>query len=76
MLDLSQLTDRSLPIHEIVTLVFYIVTGVYTIFSGILIYHWREYATDAKVTTYTLITYFATTIPLILVMGIMTLIIT
>lgn len=76
MSDLSSLTNHPLPIHEVVTLVFYIVTGIYTIFSGILIYHWREYATDAKVTTYTLITYFATSIPLIIIMGIMTLIIT
>lgn len=75
MLDLSQLSTTSLPIHEMVLLVFYFITGIYAVFSGILYYHWKEYATDKKVTVYTLATYFITTIPLIVVMGILTFII-
>jgi hypothetical protein len=74
MLDLSQLTI-SIPLHEIVTLIFYIVSGAYTVFSGVLYYHWREYATDPKVTIYTVVAYLATTLPLLLVMGIMVLLI-
>lgn len=75
MLDISQFSAASLPIHEVVLLVFYFITGIYAIFSAILYYHWREYATDTKVTVYTLSTYFITTTPLIVVMGIMALLI-
>jgi len=75
MLDLGQFTPSNLPLHEIVGLIFYFITGVYAIFSGVLYYHWREYATDAKITAYTLIAYFTTTIPLVLAMGIMVLLI-
>lgn len=75
MLDLSQFTSTSIPIHEIVLGIFYVVVGMYAIFSAVLYYHWKEYATDPKVTVYTLVTYFATTLSLILIMGIMTLLI-
>jgi hypothetical protein len=75
MIDPSQFATLNVSAHTLVLLVFYIVTGVYTIFSGILYYHWREYATDPKVTAYTLIAYFALTLPLILVMGILAVII-
>ncbi len=70
MIDTSQFST-SISLHDIVLLTFYIVTGLYVIFSAVLYYHWREYATDAKVTAYTLTAYFATTIPLIVVMGIL-----
>lgn len=74
-MDLSQFTAANVPVHEVVLATFYIVVGIYAIFSAILYYHWQEYATDTRVTAYTLITYFTTTLSLILAMGIMALLI-
>jgi hypothetical protein len=76
MLDFSQISTISLPIDSIMLLGFYLILGAYTIFSGIFYYHWKSYGTDAKVTAYTLIAFFATTIPLLLVMGVLTFITT
>ena len=73
--DLSQFSGMTMSIGSIVELAFYLITLVYIIFSAILYYHWREYGTDIKVTTYTLTAFFATTIPLIIIMGVLTLII-
>jgi len=52
----------------IISLVTYLVLGVYAIFTGILYYHWHAYSSDAKITSVTMITYFATTLPLLAVM--------
>jgi hypothetical protein len=71
MADLSNLTAFSMPLATIAQFAFYFVAGVYVIFTAILYYHWQTYATDAKVTTLTLVLYFASTLPLLLVMGIM-----
>lgn len=62
-----------LPVHTLVTLVFYVVLGGYAIFTGILYYHWRHFGTDQKITAYTLTSYFLITVPLILTMGILVL---
>ncbi len=62
----------SLPIETLATLGFYIVAAAFAIFSAILYYHWDAYSTDAGVTRLTLVTYFSTTIPLLIIMGIMT----
>lgn len=61
-------------LQSIVQLVFLILLGVYLLFTIILYYHWREYSIDKKVTSYTLITYFTTTVPLLLIMGILLLV--
>jgi uncharacterized membrane protein YidH (DUF202 family) len=61
-------------LQSIVQLVFLILLGVYLLFTIILYYHWREYGIDKKVTSYTLITYFTTTVPLLLIMGILLLV--
>lgn len=60
------------PIETIISLGFYSVAGMFTIFSAILYYHWNAYSTDVGVTKLTLILYFSTTIPLLIIMGIMT----
>jgi len=65
----------TLPLHTIVTLGFYAITTVYALFSIIMYYHWDEYSTDAKVTRVTLVLYFASTVPLIIVLGLTTLVI-
>ncbi|MCA9362024.1 hypothetical protein KC906_01495 [Candidatus Kaiserbacteria bacterium] len=71
MLDPSQLNFPELPLHTVVLGTFYLVLGAYAIFTAIFYYHWRTYGTDVKVTTYTLVVYFSTTIPLLVVMGVL-----
>jgi len=69
----SVLSD--LPYEAVTLLGFYGVTAAYCIFSAILYYHWNAYGTDARVTKLTLISYFAITVPLLAIMGLMVLII-
>lgn len=57
-----------LPLETVVMLAFYLVLGAYAIFSAILYYHWNNYGFDIKVTSLTLIVYFVTTLPLLLIM--------
>ncbi len=65
----------NIPFHAMSTLIFYITTIVYIIFSIIVHYHWNEYSVDEKITRLTLILYYSTTLPLMILMGIMVLII-
>lgn len=62
-------------VKDVLLLIFYLLVGFYAIFSAILFFHWQAYSMDAKVSGLTLIIYFATSIPLIIIMGIMILII-
>lgn len=62
----------SLPLHKIFTLGFYLMAAVYIIFTIIMYYHWNEYGIDEAVTKTTLITYLVTTVPLIIILGLMT----
>lgn len=75
MLDANQLTSLSVPIATAVQLIFYVVVGAYVIFSAILYYHWQNYASNSKVSGYTLVSYAALTLPLVVVMGILVLVI-
>ncbi len=75
MMDFSNLQTLGIPLNTIVQLGFYFVLGAYAIFTAIFYYHWQTYGTDVRVTGITLIVYFLTTVPLLLVMGIMVLII-
>lgn len=72
---MSPLGELSIPIETVMLLSFYIVLGIYAIFSAILYYHWQTYATDAKVSGLTLTLFFILTVPFLVVMGIMLLII-
>lgn len=69
--DLLQL----LPLHNLVTLGFLLTLGLYAVFSFIMYYHWNEYSVEPKITNITLILYFSSTLPLLFIIGIMTLII-
>lgn len=73
MIDATQFHSLGLPLHSIILLILYFILAVYTIFSAIFYYHWKTYATDDKVTAFTLILYFSITIPLLIVMGILAL---
>lgn len=74
-MDLSQFEAINLPIDTVVSLSLYFVLAFYAVFSAILYYHWNTYGTDKQVTTLTLVIYFATTVPLLAVMTIISFII-
>lgn len=74
-MDPSTFPQLSTFIPQFISLVFYLVLGVYAIFSAILYYHWNAYSNNLAVTGLTYITYLAITIPLILIMATTTLII-
>lgn len=75
MLDFSNVSSLGIPVHMFAQLGFYVVLGLYCIFTGVFYYHWQTYSSDIRVTGMTFILYFITTIPLLVCMGIMTLII-
>lgn len=56
-------------LQTVLSLVFYIIFGLYIIFTAILYYHWQTYATDKLVSRVTILSFFATTLPLLLIMG-------
>ena len=61
-----------LPLDSIVLIGFYLVAGLYTVFTIILYYHWQQYSIDDKVSRLTYIVYLVTTLPLIGLLGILT----
>jgi len=75
MMDVSTFSNLGIPLSLVTQLGFYFVLGIYAVFTAILYYHWQSYGTDAKVTSLTYIVYLATTVPLLIVMGLMVLII-
>tara|TARA_B100001146_G_C15753052_1_gene252511 strand:- start:158 stop:382 length:225 start_codon:yes stop_codon:yes gene_type:complete len=50
-------------------LLFYMMVGIYVIFTMILFYHWRTYSNDARINLMTFVVYFVLTMPLILVLA-------
>ena len=62
--------NMTLPLEDMLVLIALIITAVYVIFTAILHYHWKNYATDDNVHKTTLTLYFATTMPLLIVMWI------
>ncbi|MCA9354947.1 hypothetical protein KC865_00140 [Candidatus Kaiserbacteria bacterium] len=72
---ISQTPPIDLPMETLLLLVFYFILASYVIFTAIFYYHWTNYSTDTKVTGLTFFLYFATTLPLLAVMGVMTVII-
>ena len=65
---IEQFTASAIPVDTVLLLSFYVLVGIYVIFSIIFHYHWRAYAIDDKVTTYTLSAYYFITVPIVLVM--------
>lgn len=59
----------SLSIELLMPLIFYMVAALYTVFTGVLYYHWSTYAHDKKTIALTYTLYFALTLPLLIVMG-------
>lgn len=53
--------------------VFYAIALLYTIFTGVFYYHWQQYGTNKKMTWLTYVLYIGTTLPLIMIMGSVTL---
>jgi hypothetical protein len=59
----------NLPSGFVLPLFFYITLAFYTIFTGVLYYHWHTYTSDKKVASLTYIVYFALTLPLMILLG-------
>ncbi len=57
----SVILFNSLDFSILARLTFLLFLFVYVIFSSILVYHWKSYATDARVLSITLISYFSST---------------
>ncbi len=53
----------------IAELIFYLFLLVYIIFSIILVYHWKNYATNARATSLTLISFFSSTLLFVAIAG-------
>ena len=69
MSDINQFDIAVIPIDTVVMLSFYVVTGLYVLFTAVFYYHWKTYNTDEKVTNLTYILYVITTLPMLIVMG-------
>ncbi len=74
MYDLSTLS-ASLPLHDLVLLAFYGLTGIYLIFTAIVYFHWNAYSVSVAVGKLTAIVYLVITLPLLAVMGLATFVI-
>ena len=72
---LASTTAVSIPVGTVAQGAFLFVLGLYAIFSAILYYHWQTYSTNAKIHTLTMALYFLTTIPLLIIAGLMVLMI-
>jgi hypothetical protein len=73
MANLPDLTS-TLPLDTIISLGFFGASALYIVFTTILYYHWDEYSINDTVTKTTMVLYLFTTLPLIVVLGIVTLI--
>lgn len=61
MENISTISDMDLNITFISVIVFIVIVIIYSIFSVILTYHWRQYAVGEKIITKTLRGYFIST---------------
>ena len=73
--ELRQAYNTSLSLDTAVNITLLLVLVAYLIYSVILYYHWKSYSSDLKVTGMTLITYFSATVPLLIIMTILSFII-
>ena len=72
---ITQTLPFSFDLGDGITLSFYLLAAIYVVFTGIFYYHWQQYGSDKNVTWITLAAYFATTLPLMAILGILTLLI-
>lgn len=72
-----EIQNISLPVSfsfdKIFLIVFLCMLAGYIIYSVILYYHWSQYATSKSMSLLTLVSYFVTTIPLMIFLGIIAL---
>jgi hypothetical protein len=69
MQELTYVTETTLSLHTVLLLSLYVLAGIYVIFSAILYYHWQTYSTDSQISRITLIVFFLSTFPLLLIMS-------
>ena len=49
-MDPNTLPQLSVSLPDFISLVFYLVLGIYAVFTAILYYHWNAYGNSLKVT--------------------------
>ena len=69
MSPLAPTIQIGLSLDDLVLLAFYILVGLYALFTAILYYHWQVYSPDVRMNFITFVTYFVITVPLILTLG-------
>jgi hypothetical protein len=72
MIGLPDITTVTVPLPVLAQFGFYIVTGLYAVFTMILYYHWNQYSTNAAMSRLTTVMYLIITLPLIIMIGILT----
>lgn len=61
---------QNLPgLKVILSLSYYVLLGLFALFTAIIYYHWTTYATDKVVSRFTLVAYMMFTLPFLLIMG-------
>jgi|AntRauTorckE6833_2_1112554.scaffolds.fasta_scaffold00191_13 succinate dehydrogenase hydrophobic anchor subunit len=73
--EISRIYISNMSLDNAVNITLLFILVIYLIYSLILYYHWKAYSSDIRVTAMTLITYFSTTIPLMIIMTILAFII-
>ncbi len=69
MEDIQPVIQELPSIKTALTLAFYLLFGLFAVFTGVIYYHWTAYTANKTVTGITLVTYMALTLPLLLIMG-------
>ncbi len=59
----------NLSIQSVANIAFLVALFIYIVYSAILVYHWKTYGSDLKVTSFTLMLYFASSVPLVIIAG-------
>lgn len=58
-----------IPLTTVTNLTFYVLLGIFAIFTIVMYYHWVSFATDKAVSRITLLAYMIMTLPLLLTMA-------
>ncbi|MCA9363368.1 hypothetical protein KC851_03535 [Candidatus Kaiserbacteria bacterium] len=64
-------SPNATSLYSFVELSGYFIMVIYIVYTVILFYHWKNYGTDAKVTTLTLTSYLVVTVPLMIIIFIL-----
>ena len=69
MFDPTQMVTIDTLLENGFQLVFYVLLGIYAVFSAVFYYHWQAYSNNAFVMLLTFAAYLASTVPLLITMA-------